>query len=141
MGCRASRKKRVRDGLLTWYSYLSHHDLDQFIISSFTLPLHHVITAHLRFGGQSHNFKYFLPLFSKVWQYLGYCNHQHKAHLPNQTLNFQPDIGCNFLLVFVILSQVIPSFPFLQFHMPHPIFTKSCPNCSSLERCLYSKFS
>ena len=62
-------KKWIRDALLTWYPYLSQHDLDQLIITNITPPLYDIITVHLRFGGQSYNLKYFLPLFSEVHQY------------------------------------------------------------------------
>lgn len=92
MGFQASSKERTRDALFTWYSHLSHHDLDQLIISSITLPLYEIITVHLRFGGQSYNLKYFLPLFSKVHQYQAIETTSTK-HLSRQTLHRFPDIS------------------------------------------------
>lgn len=155
MGYRASRKKRIRDGLLTWYSYLSHHDLGQFIILSFTLPLHHIITAYLRFGGQSHSCKYLLPLFSKVWQYLAIITitTKHISQSRLSTISQTWAVICflflsfflkKYLLLFLSSNSMclIPSLP-----KCHPISTEmpssneNFPNCSSVERCLYSEFS
>lgn len=103
----ASSKKWIRDALLTWYPYLSCHDLDQLIITSITPPLYVIITVHLRFGGQSYNLKYFLPLFSKVHQYWAIITTRTK-HI-SQIRPFTISQTQVFLLVSPILSQEIPS--------------------------------
>lgn len=109
----ASSKKRIRDTLLTWYPYLSLHDLDQLFFKlvlkdkSITPPLYDIITVHLIFGGQCYNLKYFLPLFSKVHQYWAIITIRTK-HI-SQIRPFTISQTQAFLLVFAILSQEISS--------------------------------